>query len=129
MRADARSLVTEQFEKFLSDESNCQYTPALVHGDFGRTNILYNARTKNISGIIDFGSVRWGDPAVDFAAILSPVCYGESFLGRFSVHYPGIEAVLSRARFYVGTFALQDALFGLEDDDHETFESGIAKYR
>ncbi|QBD75512.1 aminoglycoside phosphotransferase family protein [Ktedonosporobacter rubrisoli] len=129
MRAEARSLVTEQFENFLSDERNCHYAPTLVHGDFGRTNILYNAKTKSISGIIDFSEVRWGDPAVDFAAILSPVCYGEPFLERFSVHYPGIEAVLSRARFYVGTFALQEALFGLEDEDHEAFESGIAADR
>lgn len=129
MRADARRWVTEQFEGFLGDKSNCSYTPALVHGDFGRTNILYNARTNSISGIIDFSSAGWGDPAVDFAAILSPVCYGEPFLERFSVHYPGIEAMLSRARFYVGTFALQEALYGLEDEDQKAFESGIAKYR
>ena len=129
MRADARSWVAEQFESFLSDERNCSYTPTLVHGDFGRTNILYDAKANSISGIIDFSSAGWGDPAVDFAAILSPVCYGEPFLERFSVHYPGIEAVLSRARFYVGTFALQEALYGLENNDQEAFECGIAEYR
>ncbi len=37
--------------------------------------------------------------------------------------------MLSRARFYVGTFALQEALNGLEDGDQEAFENGIAQYR
>jgi aminoglycoside 2''-phosphotransferase len=129
MRADARQRVTKQFEDFLGDERNCHYTPALVHGDFGRTNILYDTRTKSISGIIDFSSVRWGDPATDFAALLSPVCYGEPFVERFAALYPGIEIMLPRARFYMGTFALQEALYGLEDGDQEAFESGIAQYR
>lgn len=129
MRADARRWVTEQFETFLNDEQNCTYTPTLVHGDFGCSNILYNARTKSISGIIDFGSTGWGDPALDFAALLSPVCYGEPFVERFATLYPGIEDLLSRARFYRGTFALQEALYGLEDGDQEAFERGIADYR
>ncbi len=129
MRADARRWVTEQFEAFLNDERNCTYTTTLVHGDFGRTNILYDARTKSISGIIDFSSMGWGDPAIDFAALLSPVCYGEPFVERFAAQYPGSEGLLPRARFYKETFALQEALYGLEDGDQEAFESGIAEYR
>ncbi len=129
MRPDARAWVTKHFEDFLSNECNCNYAPALVHGDFGPSNILYNARTSSISGIIDFSSTGWGDPAVDFAALIGPVSYPESFLERFSVVYPGIEAVLSRARFYMGTFALQEALYGIEDGDQEAFECGIAVYR
>lgn len=32
-------------------------------------------------------------------------------------------------RFYRGTFALQEALYGIEHDDREAFERGIAGYR
>jgi aminoglycoside 2''-phosphotransferase len=129
MRPDARLWVTKQFEDFLSDEANSTYTPALVHGDFGPSNILYDAQAHSISGIIDFSSAGWGDPAVDFAALLCSVSYGEQFLERFTPIYPVTEAILSRARFYAGTFALQEALYGLEDGDQEAFESGIADYR
>jgi aminoglycoside 2''-phosphotransferase len=31
-------------------------------------------------------------------------------------------------QFYVGTFALQEALFGIENGDREAFQSGIADY-
>ena len=128
MRIDARAWTTKHFEDFLSDERNHDYAPALIHGDFGPSNILYDADTKNISGIIDFSSAGWGDPATDFAAILSSVSYRERFLERFSAIYPGIESMLSRARFYAGTFALQEALYGLEDDDPEAFARGIEQY-
>ena len=129
MRPDARLWVTEQFEDFLGDERNCTYTPTLIHGDFGPSNILYDAQTNNISGIIDFSSARWGDPAVDFAAILCSVSYGKQFLDRFADIYPEIETIISRAQFYAGTFALQEALYGLEDGDQAAFESGITEYR
>lgn len=129
MRPDACAWATRHFEDFLSDERNCSYAPVLVHGDFGPSNILYNAQTDSISGIIDFSSAGWGDPAIDFAALIGPVSYPESLLERFAADYPGIDAMLSRARFYTGTFALQEALYGIEDGDHKAFESGIAQYR
>jgi aminoglycoside 2''-phosphotransferase len=129
MRPDACAWVTKHFEDFLSDERNCSYVPALIHGDFGPSNILYDTQTGNISGILDFGFARWGDPALDFAALSGPVSYPESFLERFSSIYPGIDALLSRSRFYAGTFALQEALYGIEDNDQKAFESGIAAYR
>jgi aminoglycoside 2''-phosphotransferase len=129
MRADACVWVTRHFEDFLSDEGNCSYVPALIHGDFGPSNILYDAQTGDISGILDFSSAGWGDPALDFAALSGPVSYPESFLERFSSIYPGIDAFLSRSRFYAGTFALQEALYGIENNDQKAFESGIAAYR
>lgn len=129
MRLDARRWTTQHFETFFSDERNCQYTPALIHGDFGPSNILYDPVTQSISGIIDFSSTGWGDPANDFAAILCSTSYGEAFLVRFAAIYPQIETTLIRARFYAGTFAQQEALYGLEDGDDEAFKRGIKEYR
>jgi len=129
MRPDACKWVVQHFESFLDDERNCTYAPALIHGDFGPSNILYDARTKSISGVIDFSSAGWGDPALDFAAIICSVSYGEQFLQRFSAIYPGIDALLARSRFYAGTFALQEALYGLEDGDQEAFARGIRSYQ
>ena len=77
-------------------------------------------------------TLREADKLMTESALLwnlqGPVGYGEQFLDRFSAIYPGIENVLSRARFYAGTFALQEALYGLEDDDQEAFARGIQAY-
>jgi len=35
---------------------------------------------------------------------------------------------MERAQFYKSTFALQEALYGLRDNDQESFKSGIAQY-
>jgi aminoglycoside 2''-phosphotransferase len=127
MRPSARAWAKAHFETFLDDARNFQYQPVLKHGDFGTTNILFDRRRRVINGIVDFGGAGLGDPAYDFAGILSS--YGEPFLRRFAAVYPEIETFWNRILFYRGTFALLEALFGLENDDREAFESGIADYR
>ena len=43
--------------------------------------------------------------------------------------YPGLARLWERIRFYAGSFALVEALFGIEQGDQEAFENGIAEYR
>jgi aminoglycoside 2''-phosphotransferase len=125
MRSDARDRVRRHFEAFLNEPRLHTFKPALRHGDFGPSNILYDPNARMIGGIIDFSSAGLGDPAADIAAIS---CYGTSFFERVCGAYPQVEPMLERARFYRGTFALQEALHGFLNDDREAFESGIADY-
>ena len=122
----ARRRVADHFEPILSDPGALVFAPALIHGDYGTGNVLFDAREGRIAGIIDFGSCALGDPAVDVAALST---YGEPFLRRALATYPEMEAMLSRARFYRGTFALQEALYGVEHGDRAAFERGIGGYR
>lgn len=126
MRPDARHWTVHHFETFLDSPHLHAYRPALRHGDFGASNILYDQEVRTISGIIDFGFAAIGDPALDIAAVAT---FGESFFNLFCDHYPGIETMLARARFYKGTYALSEALHGIKHGDAAAFESGIANYR
>ena len=127
MRLDAQKAVTRHFETFLGNPAHFLAKPVLKHGDFGTTNILVDLPGQVISGILDFGGAGLGDPAYDFAGILSS--YGEVFLRRCVTTYPEIEVFWDRITFYQGTFALLEALFGIENQDQEAVESGIADYR
>jgi len=50
---------------------------------------------------------------------------GQAFVG-----YPRLpEAPLQSARFYQATFGLTEALFGIENNSPQAFESGIEEYR
>jgi aminoglycoside 2''-phosphotransferase len=127
MRAGGRKSVALHFETYLGNVDNFAYEAVLRHGDFGTSNILFDSQAMAVRGILDFGSAGLGDPAVDFAGLLSQ--YGEAFVARCGQAYPGSEALMNRIRFHKGTFALQEAVFGLEHDDRDAFEAGIESYR
>lgn len=127
MRPDARRWAENHFEPYLDQSRNFEFTPALRHSDFGASNILYDRAKQRICGVIDFGSAGLGDPAIDFAGLLS--CYGEDFIQQCRRSYPRIDEFSARIHFYRGTFALYEALFGIENNDPQAFESGIAQYR
>ncbi|MFC3771302.1 phosphotransferase family protein [Paenibacillus sp. GCM10012303] len=127
MKPEARLWTDRHFTGYLGEKKNFEIRLAAVHGDFGTSNILYDSDKRRISGIIDFGSAGIGDPAVDCAALLAS--YGEQFLQFAAAVYPEIDGMMDRITFYRGTFALQEALFGLEHEDSEAFHSGLAGYR
>jgi aminoglycoside 2''-phosphotransferase len=126
MRPDARAWAEDHFERYLDEGRHFAYAPVLKHGDFGPSNILHDRSAGRVSGIIDFGGVGLGDPAYDFAGLLSG--YGEALVQRCCAFYPGLEAMLERVWFYRGTFALLEALFGVENDDPEAYRDGMAEY-
>ena len=115
MRADARRAVERHFEAYLRDASpELAFSPALLR--------------RSIGGIIDFSSAGLGDPASNIAGLLSPVSYGEAFVQLLAPSYPGLADLLGRAHFYVGTFALQEALWGFEHADQTALRSGLVQY-
>lgn len=123
MRPDARSAVTRHFEDYLKDAYSHEYQASMIHGDFGGSNILFDH--DKITGVIDFSFAGLGDPARDIAAVST---YGEAFFARICRHYPNIESLLERAKFYRGTFALYEALHGFRHNDREAFASGMEQY-
>lgn len=126
MRLGARRQVTKHFEDFLGNLDPYKFEPMLRHGDFGTGNIIYDSDRLSVVGVIDFGGTGLGDPAIDFAGLL--ISYGEKLYKQCYSVYPEMEQALKRVRFYCGTFALQEALFGIENGDQMAFQNGIAEY-
>ena len=127
MRLDARQQITSHFEAYLDDPALSTFPPTLCHGDFGASNLLWDPATERLTGVVDFGEAGLGDAAADFAGILAS--FDPDFYARCSDYYPEMIPAAARARFYQGTFALQEALFGLENSNADAFGSGIAPYR
>ncbi|MDH5159541.1 phosphotransferase family protein [Heyndrickxia oleronia] len=127
IREDAKKEVSQSFETFLKGKSFSNLDITLIHGDFGASNILWNPETSRISGIIDFGGSGLGDPAYDFAGILSS--YGREFFDMCMSLYPNGDEISERVKFYKSTFAFQEAIHGIENGDTQAFESGIKDYR
>lgn len=127
IRPDAQKEIVSTFESAFNGGILSDLEPVLIHGDFGASNILWDEQEGRVSGIIDFGGSGLGDPAYDFAGLLSS--YGEDFFAQCLAIYPGGRKIAERVKFYRSTFALLEALHGVENDDPEAFENGIREYR
>ncbi len=123
MRSDARDSINKHFEHYFNNERLHKYNPSIIHGDFGGSNILFDE--NKITGIIDFGFAGLSDPARDIASVST---FGESFFERICRYYPNIESLLERAKFYLGTYALYEALHGFNNNDKEAFKNGMEQY-
>jgi aminoglycoside 2''-phosphotransferase len=123
MRPDACLALTGHFENYLNTPALQLYQPAVIHGDFGGSNILFE--NNQISGILDFSSVCMSDPALDIASLST---YGEPFFSHFCHFYTVNESMLNRAKFYREIFALEDAFYGWKNDDKEAFDRGMEQY-
>lgn len=126
MNDQGKDQTARHFKDFLGNKAHFDIQPVWIHGDFGTSNILYDSKKQLITGIIDFGSTDLGDPAIDYAALLAS--YGNHFFHMLEDMNPDITMFMDRVHFYHGTFGLQEALFGLENNDPEAFRSGMENY-
>jgi aminoglycoside 2''-phosphotransferase len=125
MRADAQRAVELALHSHLCGGFDWQ--PALRHGDFGGSNLLWDDNARRLSSVIDFGSVALGDPAVDLAAITA---FDALLAPAVQPAYPELFVPdrQRRVSFYRSTFALQQALWARRVGDVDQFNEGIAAY-
>lgn len=119
----------QHFEPYLADPRHWDYPRVLTHSDFGWSNILFDAQKVEFTGVIDFNWAHYGDAADDFASLYGFRGSSAAFAVRFFKLYPELESMMERVHFYSGTFAISEALFGIENDDLEALKSGLAPYR
>lgn len=119
---EKQKYIKKRFNEFLFTDHFANYIPVLTHGDFGGSNLIYDREQERISGIIDFSFSKIGDAAYDLASIstLRPP-YNSEIIEA----YPITQNMLFRMKFYKDTFALSEALHGIENGDKDAFKAGI----
>ena len=80
-----KAYVEKIFAEYLADEKNFEYKPTFLHGDLEAEHIIFDKRKKRITGIIDWGAVRVGDPDYDLFRPYSH--YGNEFLKELLKDY------------------------------------------
>jgi aminoglycoside 2''-phosphotransferase len=81
-----KKLISDFFQEFMKDQKSYDYKPTLIHGDLGPEHILVEIERAQISGIIDFGGAKIGDPAYEFTFLW--IDYGRDFLEALLKNYP-----------------------------------------
>lgn len=87
-------------EKATGDERMVAFSPVVIHQDFDFHNFLVDLEQQQITGVLDFGSISMGDPAVDVSPAIRPY-YGGCIDGGWDF----------RRDFYQRTGALEDLLY------------------
>ncbi|MCK8058455.1 MULTISPECIES: phosphotransferase family protein [unclassified Fusibacter] len=128
MNASTMAKVTEIFDSIIVEVSSAEFVPCVVHGDFGPSNILFDPLKEEVTGIIDFAEIHIGDPATDIASLVGKFGYTDAFIDELSKTYPKAQHYLKRAKWMTKTFALQEALYGSENNDERAFEAGMKEY-
>ncbi|ARU62241.1 hypothetical protein CBW65_15420 [Tumebacillus avium] len=118
----------ELFRDFLQDPENFAYTPRLLHGDLSADHLL--ACSGRLTGVIDFGDLRIGDPAYDFVGLY--VEYGATFTQEVLAHYklPQDEKFWQRVSgFYSGRLSFHSILYGLDTGSDRHVQAGLENLR
>ena len=93
------------------------FEPALIHADLGPEHLL--VRDGRLAGVIDWGDMRLGDPALDYSWLLN---------GPFATWDVDPE-LRRRARFYHRLAPWYEAHYGLFTNRPEHIERGLTGIR
>ncbi|HYP41922.1 MAG TPA: phosphotransferase [Chloroflexia bacterium] len=121
---DTSLQVSQLWNEYLRDDTNFAFVPVLIHGDLVSPHILANIEGTAIAGIIDWADAAIGDPAFDFARILTE--YGERTTQRILDEYRAFdEPFLRRMRFYAMAMPFNKIAFGLLHGRESMVQVGI----
>jgi aminoglycoside 2''-phosphotransferase len=127
MYRSTRTWVDAHFAPLVRDPDWLAYEPALIHDDLAQYHILHDPADARITGVIDFGTAGLGDPARDYAMLIS--VYGEAVARRMAQRDARIAPLIDRARFYAGTFELQWVLGGVRSGVYDWFTAHLDRAR
>ena len=121
-----RQRLAARWETYLERAANFQFKAVLAHRDLSGDHILVDLASGTISGIIDWGDVEIGDPAIDFTGLLDD--YGADFARLALAHYGGsVDATFwDRVDFYRFAMPIHEALFGLRTGQPRHVQQGLA---
>lgn len=98
-------------------ETLVDFRPSLIHADLGPEHLL--VRDGRLAGVIDWGDMRLGDPALDYAWVLN---------GPFA-EWDVDTDLRRRARYYHRLAPWYEAHYGLFTDQPVHTERGLAGIR
>ena len=98
---------------------------SLIHGDLAAEHVLLDPDTHEITGIIDWADVQFGDPAMDLAGMFH--WGGAPFFEAVTREYghPVSQESFEKARFVAACRGVADVNFGLQNGRPEYVAAGL----
>jgi len=112
-----RHAIRSYLKQAVCDDRMVAFSPVVLHQDFDLHNLLVDLDTQQVTGVIDFGSLSIGDPAVDVSSALHPYYDGTIDVGWDF-----------RRAYYTRTSALEDLVY-LCTCEHEIPQKDVIQAR
>lgn len=114
------------WRNFLDTPSLFTFQPVFIHCDLGCDHILCDPQRSVLTGVIDWGDMTIGDPAMDFVGLH---WRGErDFVQAILKHYRGIidPAFWQRMDFYLAYGPFAELLYGAYSEKADFIAQGVA---
>ncbi len=110
--ADLRTKSERLWEGFLDNTAIFSFQPALIHCDLACEHILCDPKRGTLTGVIDWGDVTIGDPAMDFVGLHNG--HGRKFTDLVLSEYRGVvdAGFWQRMDFYLCYGPFSELLYG-----------------
>ena len=105
------------------------FTPALIHNDLGAEHLIVDPDSGALAGVIDWGDVGIGDPAIDFSGLLGGFGAEAARAALAAYGRPDDDALLWRAQLYVDMSPLHEVNYGRVTANDAHIERGLARLR
>ena len=130
MEIDVQKKSIEIFDEFLDNDDYFKFEPVVIHRDLAPdAHILWNPETEEITGIIDWGDIEIGDPALDFTGLFCDC--GPEFTKMVLANYKNNQdpTILERAAWYMKLFGFYYIEYGQTIDDNSYIKEGLKLIR
>ncbi|MBF4568722.1 phosphotransferase [Plantibacter sp. VKM Ac-2880] len=122
--------VRERWQAAVEDNSLWQFQPTVIHGALAADRILVIQQDGHglVNGVLDWGSLRVGDPALDLHWIATLGATGEQTLSTYAVSCSrGPDRFVTlRARLYAELEIARWLLHGRDSHDETIVEDAVA---
>ncbi|MEU8798150.1 aminoglycoside phosphotransferase family protein [Spirillospora sp. NPDC048819] len=120
---DVARLLIAAYERHLADDGDFDGRPALIHADFSLDHLLVTG--TRITGLIDFGDVRIGDPDYDLCYLWPET--NRRFVRRLQEHRgrPFDARLEAKLRFWELADPVSDVLHGIEHGMPDVRDEGV----
>ncbi|MCK4757496.1 MAG: phosphotransferase [Thermoplasmata archaeon] len=127
-----REKCIEIFDEYLGNDDYFHFNAVLGHGDLSPDDhILWNPETEEITGIIDWGDMQIGDPALDFTGIICDCGpeFTDMVLAEYNKEMPDDPTIMERAAWYMKLFGFYFIEYGQLTKEDKWIEEGLEELR
>ncbi|MCJ8007315.1 phosphotransferase [Lederbergia wuyishanensis] len=122
---DLQIYITFQFEAYLKNTNHFTYSPKLLHADLSMDHLLFDQKRQELTGIIDFGDIKIGDPDYEYLYLLEEC--GEEFTKKVMElrEEENVQEKYEKLSFFLTADNVVLLLEGLNRNNREMFEEAV----